>query len=112
MALAVGDTAVLVTPAEIVMVDPAPDAVTVAPDWKLRIVTPAPNELPPDSISTPPAGSPVKFAPEPTNDVAVTTPVNVALPVAVTVPPTPEAPNSTPPLAVTIPRESTLVTSS
>ena len=73
--MAVGDTAVVVIPTEIVMVDPAPDAVTVAPDWKLRIVTPAPNELPPDSISTPPAGSPVKFAPDPTNDVAVMTPV-------------------------------------
>ena len=39
-------------------------------------------------------------------------PDNIALPTAVMVPPTPAAPTSSPPLAVTIPTESTLVTSS
>jgi hypothetical protein len=43
---------------------------------------------------------------------AVTIPTNSAAPAAVIVPPTPEAPISNPPLAVTIPIESTLVTSS
>ena len=53
--------------------------------------------------------------PSPSNDVAVTTPVTLSPPsklpnpVAENVPPTPEAPNSTPLLAVTIPTESTLL---
>ena len=61
---------------------------------------------------------PVKFDPDPTNDVAVTTPETFSppsrlpYPAAENVPPTPEAPNSTPDRAVTIPTESTLVTSS
>ena len=48
----------------------------------------------------------------PTKLEAVTIPANSALPTAVIVPPTPAAPNSIPDLAVTIPTESTLVTSS
>ena len=42
---------------------------------------------------------------------AVTIPTNSALPTDVIVPPTPAAPISKPPRAVTIPTESTLVTS-
>ena len=65
-----------------------------------------------------PTEMPVRLAPEPSYDVAVTTPATLSPPsklpnpVAENVPPTPAAPNSTPPLAVTIPTESTLVTSS
>ena len=47
-----------------------------------------------------------------TSLLTVTIPTNSAAPAAVIVPPTPDAPISNPPLAVTIPRESTLVTSS
>jgi hypothetical protein len=53
IAFAAGEYLVVVIPAEIVIVDPAPDAVTVAPDSKLIIVSAVPTELPPDSISTP-----------------------------------------------------------
>ena len=65
-----------------------------------------------------PTARPVSAEPSPANDVAVTTPATLSPPsklpnpVAENVPPTPAAPNSTPPLAVTIPTESTLVTSS
>ena len=75
------------------------------------------------SLESPLAGRLVKSAPEPWNDAAVTIPetftpsavtipANSACPVAVIVPPTPEAPSSTPDLAVTMPIESILVTSS
>jgi len=75
------------------------------------------------SLESPLAGRFVRSAPDPWNDAAVTIPetftpsavtipANSALPTAVIVPPTPEAPISNPPLAVTTPTESTLVTSS
>ena len=56
--------------------------------------------------------TPVRPVPSPTKLDAVTTPTNSALPTPVTVPPTPDAPNSIPDLAVTTPTESTFVTSS
>ena len=65
-----------------------------------------------------PTERPVRFDPSPANDVAVTTPATLSPPsklpnpVAENVPPTPAAPYSTPLLAVTMPSESTLVTSS
>ena len=55
------------------------------------------------------------LAPAPTNVTSflkVEKPDIIALPVDVIVAPTPAAPTSRPPLAVTIPTESTLVTSS
>ena len=64
------------------------------------------------SLESPLAGRLVKFDASPWNSDAVTIPANSAAPADVIVPPTPEAPISNPPLAVTIPRESTLVTSS
>ena len=64
------------------------------------------------------ASIPVKLDPSPANDVAVTTPETFSPPsrlpnpVAENVPPTPEAPNSTPDLAVIRPTESIFSTSS
>ena len=57
--------------------------------------------------------TPVKFAPLPTNDDAVTIPANSALPSTLILAPTPgDAPISIPCLAVTKPTESIFVTSS
>ena len=55
--------------------NPAVGAVTELNPTKLMFVTAVPTELPPNSSSTPEI-TPVKFAPDPTNDVAVTTPAN------------------------------------
>ena len=54
----------VVIPAAIVIVAPAPDDVTVAPDAQLISVIPAPKIEPPDLISTPEM-TPVKLAPLP-----------------------------------------------
>ena len=56
--------------------------------------------------------TPVRPVPSPTKLDAVKTPTNSALPTEVIVPPTPDAPNSIPDLAVMRPTESMLVTSS
>ena len=56
---------------------PAAGAVTELNPTKLIFVIAVPTELPSDSSSTPEM-TPVKFAPDPTNDVAVTTPANSA----------------------------------
>ena len=95
-----------------------PDAVILwsCAELKKSVVT-IPAAVP-AAVVSPAEGKLVRFAPLPENDVAVTIPATLSPPsklpnpVAENVPPTPAAPNSTPPLAVTIPTESTLVTSS
>ena len=55
--------------------DALPVAVAVAPT-KLILVIPVPTDVPAFLISTP-LITPVRFAPDPTNEVAVTTPTTV-----------------------------------
>ena len=81
--------------------NPEDGAVIELNPTKLILVTAVPTELPPNLSSTPEITS-VRLAPEPTNDVAVTTPTALM----------PPADTLIPDRAVIIPTESILVTSS
>ena len=101
----------LIPAAAIAIVVSLPAEVTVAP-VKLSEVCPVPLEVPPSLVATPEI-TPVKLAPDPKNDVAVTTPVTYKIP-ASTCPFKVEIPARTwrPFLAVISPTESISVTSS
>jgi len=68
----------------IVTVDAEPVAVAVAPT-KLIFVIPVPTDVPALLISTP-LITPVRFAPEPKNDVALTIPTTFNLDVGIVLP--------------------------
>ena len=61
---AAGDDAVVLIPAAIVIVEPAPDAVTVAPEAKLTEVKLVPLEVPP-SFNSIPETTPSRLLPSP-----------------------------------------------
>ena len=85
---------------------PTPVKLDPSPLYEVAVMTPA------VTLFTVTSGVPVSPVALPLKLDAVKIPANSALPIDVIVPPTPEAPISNPPLAVTIPTESILVTSS